>query len=158
MHPIIEISHSLLFIISVRWFWSPFRTIQPLNMPQPPPDFPLLHLRTRHLFLLFGLEFHLSTTICLISRVCSTSCDAHTRTSVDRANVAASSKHRACESGRWTAGIFEPIERNTQKTLLRKSSIENVPLLREKRSNKVFLMTDGYDTTLEVSNCYCQAT
>ena len=127
-------------------------------MPQPPPDFSLLQLRTRHLFLLFGLELHLSTAICLISRVCRTSCGAHTRTSVDRANIAARSKHWAREPRRRATGIFEAVECNTQETLLWKSSVENVPLLREKCANKVLLVTDSYDAALEISDGYCQTT
>ena len=61
------INHCLLFIIRVRRLRRPLRTVQPLNMPQSPPNFSLLQLRTCHLLLLLGLEFHLSTAICLIS-------------------------------------------------------------------------------------------
>ena len=113
------------------------RTIQPLNMPQPPPHLPLLNLRPRQLGLLLpALELQLAAIL---------------GPAIDRAR--ARTAHGAA-TRRAAAGsrILKGAQGDGQMALLRQAAVGNVPLLRAQRADELLVVADHHDAAAVIAD------
>jgi hypothetical protein len=114
----------------------PLRTIQPLNMPQPSADLPLLNLRPCHLLLLLRAELHVPTGIL--------------RLTVHRARSRA--RHRAADITAPGAGVLEAIERHGEVAFMRDAAVSHMPLLGAERADELLVVGDHDDAAFVFAN------
>lgn len=129
-HPISSIPSSL--IISIRRMRRTLRTIEPLNVPQPPPNLPLLQLRTRQLLLLARAELHIA-----FIATAGRGTISRRRSGADlRAGDGGGDG-----AGAWS-GVVEAVEGDGQVALLGQAAGFHVPLLWAQGADEFFVVRD----------------
>src|SRR5271170_5900243 len=126
-----DISILTFLIIGILWVRRALGTIQPLDMPQPSPNIPLLQLRPRHLLLLLRLELHVAIILC------ATIHRTRGRAAYGAADVTASRPR-----------VLKPVQIDGQVTLVRHPAVGHVPLLRAESTDKLFVVADHHDAAL----------
>ena len=106
----------------------PLRTIQPLNMPQPSADLPLLDLRACHLLLFLRAEFQVSAILSLTVH------RARRRARDSTAHIAAPG-----------AGVLEAIQTHGQVALMRDAAVSHMPLFGAQRADELLVVGDHDD-------------
>ena len=129
------------------WLRCPLGTIQPLNVPQPPPDLLLLELFLRQtLFLLLGLELHIATIFRF--RIDGT----RTRATRPATNSARDST-ASCARSRFA--ILEAIHGDGEVSLVGDAPIGNVPLFGTEGPDEFLVVRNHNNPTFVIANSNC---
>lgn len=107
-------------------------------MPQSPPDFPLLLLRTCELLLLLRLELQFAFLLAL-------------RSGADGGSRGGGSDG-AGERGAGAGGVFEAVEVDGEMALLREAAVVDVPLLGAQGADEFFVVRDHDDAAFVVAD------
>lgn len=114
----------------------PLRTIQPVNMPQPPPHLLLLQLLLcQALLLLSRLKLHISAIL---------------RLAIDR--TARHARRCTTHSAAARAAILKAVRRHGQMALVRHSPVRNMPLFGAQRADELLVVADHHHPAAVVAN------
>jgi len=132
----------LLFIISVWGVGSALRAVEPLDVPQSPPDLSLLEVLLGQPLLLPGAELELSIVL---------STAGHGTADDGTGGGAGDATAR-------TAGVLEAIEADGSVATLGDTAIVDEPLLGAQGTDELFVVRNEDYTTLEVADSDCETT
>lgn len=134
-------------------------TVEPFNVPQPPPHFLLLLLRPRHLLLLPRTELHVSALGVAVggTRCGTTATQRRTCTACQATTIHSNAQTRRAGTA-GIVGVLKAAGVDGEVALVLQTPIAHVPLLRAQSSYKLFVVGDHEDTTLVIADGNSQAT